>query len=102
MKRRFFYVLILMGLILLAAPLDARTKKKGITTSLESLMVLMNLSQSLNSSSRIYIDAENCQCACDLEKWSCLNTECEMQDEVCMDVEVSYDVLPWQFSELTI
>lgn len=95
--RRMVYLLILIsGLVLATAPIDAKYKSRGVTTSLQNIMVLIDLSSSLNSKSKIYMDAEGCQCACDNEQWSCIDTNCEMQADACMDDELSYDKMPWQ------
>ena len=95
--RQVAYLTILMaGLLLATSPIGAKYNRGGVTTSLQNIMVLIDLSHNLDNTSSIYIDGEGCQCVCDTEQWSCIDTLCEMQADACLNEALSYDSLPWQ------
>lgn len=96
MRRVIYFAILVAGLVLATSPIDAKYKNRGVTTSLQNVMILIDLSSSLKSKSAIYLDDEGCQCVCDNEQWSCIDTTCEMQADSCLDEELTFDSRPWQ------
>ena len=99
MKRFFTLSFLIVALVLTAGPLSQAkiTKaKSSVVTSLQDLIVLLDLSRSQQNKAKVYIDNENCQCVCDEEKWTCIKTECELQENACLDDELSYDKISWR------
>lgn len=78
--------------LMISTPLEAKKSKlKGITTTLDDLLLLIDLSTTAKNKTKFFIDNEQCQCVCDGSQWSCLDTECSLQENACMDDEISYD-----------
>ena len=84
------------GLILMMAPLLlssslglAKKPKAQVTTTMDQMLLLLDMSRSYNQKAKIFLDDQECQCVCDDSQWTCLDTECGMQEEACMNDEFS-------------
>lgn len=97
MNKTAHWALVVATLILFltASPLGAKNKSKGVTTSLQDIMILMDLTSSIQDESKIYIDDENCQCVCSDEQWACVDTTCEMQEQACFNDVLTIERVPW-------
>lgn len=84
---------VFLGLFAFGALENANAKRKNvITTSFGKLLMLIDLHHSTKDQSKVYIDDESCQCVCVDAEWTCVDTEeCHLQDEVCIDEELSFD-----------